>query len=330
MQFDNFTQESAAAVSAVRCAAVVCRNVRGAIAPDVLEKSDRSPVTVADFAAQAVICRTLREAFPADAIVAEESASILSDPEHESFLKRIGEELERIGISATAAEICQWKEHGGGAGGTDRFWTLDPIDGTKGFLRGGQYAISLALIVEGSIEAVALACPNLSVSAGEDQRVGMVFFAVRGKGAWGTPLDGDAETIPLRVTRTTEASTARFCESVESGHSAHDVSAQIAERLGISAAPIRMDSQAKYAAVARGDADIYLRLPTCENYREKIWDHAGGVLIVEEAGGRVTDAAGKPLEWTHGRELTANRGVIVTNGLLHEAVISAVCKTGTR
>ena len=60
-------------------------------------------------------------------------------------------------------------------------------------------------------------------------------------------------------------------------------------RLGINAPPVRIDSQAKYALVARGEADIYLRLPTRADYREKIWDHAAGALIVAEAGGVVTD-----------------------------------------
>jgi 3'(2'), 5'-bisphosphate nucleotidase len=91
--------------------------------------------------------------------------------------------------------------------------------------------------------------------------------------------------------------------------------------------PVRLDSQAKYGVVARGEADAYLRLPTKAGYREKIWDHAGGVLVVEEAGGKVTDVDGKALEFTHGRELSANRGVIVTNGLIHDAILEAVAKT---
>ena len=91
-----------------------------------------------------------------------------------------------------------------------------------------------------------------------------------------------------------------------------------------------MDSQAKYAVVARGEADIYLRLPTRADYREKIWDHAAGALIVEEAGGVVTDITGRPLEFNHGRELAANRGVIVTNGRLHAQVIEAVRAIGNR
>ena len=87
---------------------------------------------------------------------------------------------------------------------------------------------------------------------------------------------------------------------------------------------VRLDSQAKYAVVARGEADVYLRLPTRADYREKIWDHAGGVLVVEEAGGQVTDIDGLPLDFTHGRELSANRGVVVTNGRLHDDVLRTI------
>jgi 3'(2'), 5'-bisphosphate nucleotidase len=116
--------------------------------------------------------------------------------------------------------------------------------------------------------------------------------------------------------------------SVESGHSAHGDAAAVADRLGIAAAPLRMDSQAKYAVVARGEADIYLRLPTRADYVEKIWDHAAGAAIVAEAGGTVTDIHGRPLEFHHGRELIGNRGVIVTNGRLHDRVLDAIRELG--
>lgn len=126
------------------------------------------------------------------------------------------------------------------------------------------------------------------------------------------------------VTTTSKWADVRLCESVESGHSAHDRSAAIASSLGITKQPVRIDSQAKYAVVARGEADVYLRLPTKKDYREKIWDHAGGALVVEEAGGRVTDIDGKPLDFTLGRELSANRGIVVTNGRLHDDVLRAI------
>ena len=128
----------------------------------------------------------------------------------------------------------------------------------------------------------------------------------------------------MNVTATDNPVSARFCESVESGHSSHDWSGQIASDLGITRDPFRIDSQCKYLAVARGDADIYLRLPTRQGYQEKIWDHAGGVLLVEEAGGRVTDIHGRTAEFNHGPTLAANEGMVVTNGRFHDAVVDAV------
>jgi 3'(2'), 5'-bisphosphate nucleotidase len=135
---------------------------------------------------------------------------------------------------------------------------------------------------------------------------------------------GDGPASILHASDQADPQRARFCESVESGHSAHGDAEALAGRLGLSAPPLRMDSQAKYAVVARGEADIYLRLPTRADYREKIWDHAAGVLVVEEAGGVVTDITGKTLDFTHGSELAANRGVIVTNGRLHARVLEAL------
>ena len=159
---------------------------------------------------------------------------------------------------------------------------------------------------------------------------GSIFFAVKGQGAF-IIADGpgtDDTPAPVRVSEREDPAAVQFCESVESGHSAHGDSAAIAGRLGLTAPPLRMDSQAKYAVVARGEADIYLRLPTRADYREKIWDHAAGALIVTEAGGVVSDVDGRPLEFHHGRELTANRGVIVTNGRLHQRVLDVVRALG--
>ena len=85
-------------------------------------------------------------------------------------------------------------------------------------------------------------------------------------------------------------------------------------------------SQAKYAALAAGCAEIQLRLlsPTRLDYKEKIWDHAAGALVLEEAGGRVTDLYGAPLDFTRGRMLTANTGLLATNGAVHDAALAAV------
>jgi 3'(2'), 5'-bisphosphate nucleotidase len=115
-----------------------------------------------------------------------------------------------------------------------------------------------------------------------------------------------------------------MCESVEAKHSAHDWSGLIASDLGTTAEPLRMDSQCKYLAVARGDADLYLRLPTKKGYREKIWDHAGGALLVLEAGGMVTDINGNLCDFRLGSTLAANEGIAATNGRVHPVVLKAI------
>jgi 3'(2'), 5'-bisphosphate nucleotidase len=85
-----------------------------------------------------------------------------------------------------------------------------------------------------------------------------------------------------------------------------------------------MDSQCKYAVLARGDASIYLRLPTQKDYQEKIWDHAGGSLLIEEAGGMICDINGKKLDFSVGRTLRDNKGIVATNGKIHSKVMEAV------
>lgn len=314
-------KELETAIQAVAVASKICRTVQQSITADSLEKKDKSPVTIADYASQAVICKLLRDAYPEVPIVGEEDAGDLNQPENREFRDRILAEIHKIGIAATPDDLTAWIEAGNHDASSDRYWTLDPIDGTKGFLRKQQYAISLALLVNKQIEVAALACPNL---AGSDS-TGAVFYAVRGEGAWMLPLDDlDSEPRKIQVSTIGDLLQARVCESVESGHSAHDESAALLEKLGVQASPVRMDSQAKYGTVARGDAEIYLRLPTRKDYAEKIWDHAGGVLVVEEAGGRVTDIDGAPLDFTAGPTLARNRGVVVTNGILHDAVLAAL------
>ena len=322
---DLFRRELETALHAVRVASQACRSVQKSISPETIAKQDKSPVTVADFASQAIVCKLIGDAFPHDAIVGEEDSAELRSADHTSQLQRVKHEIEQVGLKGKPEDICHWIDRGNSPGGVSRFWTLDPIDGTKGFLRGEQYAVSLALIVDGRIEVSILGCPNLPAEDAWDEQVGALFSAVRGHGAQLRLLD-DAQAAPqvVRVSGTARGSMARFCESVESGHNAQDMTGRIRQILGSDAPPSRLDSQAKYGVVARGEADLYLRMPTKATYSEKIWDHAGGVLIVEEAGGRVTDMHGAPLDFTQGSELTKNRGVVVTNGLLHGEVLAAI------
>ncbi len=318
----NYQQEKVVAIAAVRQAAQLCEAVRLEMVPAAIEKSDKSPVTVADFGAQAVICRALALAFPQDPVVGEEDGADLRQPEMAPVLETVTAQVGRWVADSTPDQVIDWIDHGNGDV-APRYWTLDPIDGTKGFLRGDQYAIALALVEEGDLKVGVLGCPYLSFDGGDR---GLLLVAVRGQGTVIMPLFEAGPIQPLRVSDSTQGDRHRFVESVEAGHGNQAEQAAIAAAIGITTPSLRMDSQAKYAAVAAGQAVLYLRLPSPKtpDYREKIWDHAAGTLVVQEAGGRVTDMEGRPLDFSRAARFIGNRGVIVSNGLLHDRVLAAL------
>jgi 3'(2'), 5'-bisphosphate nucleotidase len=318
--------EMETALAAVRQAGRLCRAVQAEVDPGALAKQDKSPVTVADFGSQALICRALGEDFSADPIIGEEDASALQDPANHQQLARVVGHVQKQIAAADAAQVCAWIDRGNAKSYSDRFWTLDPIDGTKGFLRGEQYAIALALIVDGMIELAVLGCPNLGPELNGERGEGTLLAAIRGQGTWQMPLIGAGDPVRVRVSEQSDPARIRFCESVEAAHSAHGDAARLAARLAITAEPVRLDSQAKYAVVARGEAEAYLRLPRDAAYREKIWDHGAGVLCLTEAGGRVSDVTGRALDFSRGYRLEENLGVVVGNGPLHQVVVDALAE----
>ncbi len=316
-----YEQERAVAVEAVILAAKLCEAVRRDMVPEAMEKSDNSPVTVADYGSQAIICCALAAAFGADPVVGEEDAADLRQPEMASRLQQVTAFVKAHIAEATPDLVAQWIDHGNGNVGR-RFWTLDPIDGTKGFLRGDQYAIALALIEDGDLKVGVLGCPALAFGEGDP---GLLFVAVRGEGTTMQSLsDGPAQRI--HVVQPGDTERLRFVESVEANHGNQAQQQAVAKAAGITQASVRMDSQAKYGTVAAGEAALYLRLPSPKypDYREKIWDHAAGAIVVEEAGGKVTDMHGKPLDFYSGVKMMDNRGVVVSNGAIHASVLSVL------
>jgi 3'(2'), 5'-bisphosphate nucleotidase len=320
----HHSEERAVALRAVRRAAAACRRVQVTLAAgEAVQKKDRSPVTIADFASQALVCETLGAAFPDDPVVAEEDAAVLRG---DATLRTRTRDVvrEAMGRPLEDAELLSWIDRGSSPRPTTgRFWTLDPIDGTKGFLRGEQYAVALALLdASGDLLLGVLGCPSLPDGRGG---IGVLLAAVRGGGAVSLGAFRDeGEGRPVRVRDVTEPAELRLCESVEPSHSDHATTARIASILGIRAEPVRIDSQAKYATVARGDADVYLRLPTRADYSERIWDHAAGALVVQEAGGVVSDVAGRPLDFSKGEGLPVACGVVAAPPAVHAAVVDAV------
>lgn len=289
-------------------------------------KDDRSPVTVADFAAQAVVGLLLRGCGVED-MVGEEDAERLREDEtlRREVVAAVNRALPEAGED-DVIETIDAGDHDGGA--TGRFWTLDPIDGTKGFLRGGQFALALALVEDGTVSLGLMGCPHWSVASDPSgatvQRPGSICSALLGEGARAWAIgDEPSDAVPLRICDWSEGDPIRTCESVESGHTSHDASARIVEVFAGHEA-VRLDSQTKYAVVASGAADAYLRLPTRPGYVERIWDHAAGSLVATEAGAVVTDINGSPLDFSKGRGLERNRGVICAAPRAHRMIIERI------
>jgi len=208
-------------------------------------KDDRSPLTEADRAAHAHIARELARLTPDLPLWSEESARA-------DFAVRAG-----------------WPS----------FWLVDPLDGTREFIRrNGEFTVNIALV------------------HGHDPVLGIVHVPVlardyvgcRGGGAF--RHDGGGERHPIAV-----ASRAHDPVRVVGSRSHPGVAvAAFLERIG-SHELVSMGSSLKFCLVAEGAADVYPRLgPTSE------WDTAAAQAVVEAAGGRVTDVEGRPLRYNRG------------------------------
>ncbi|PON68466.1 3(2),5 -bisphosphate nucleotidase HAL [Trema orientale] len=299
-------------------------------------------------------------------IVAEEDVKTLSKADSAGLLAAVVDTVNKslaeapkyglksptkaLGTSLIIEAISRCNSAGGARG---RHWVLDPVDGTLGFVRGDQYAVALALIEDGKVVLGVLGCPNypmkkellnyhyqyhqatskLSPPAMNGWERGCVMYAVKGSGeAWMQPLVRGENKFQwpnsatlIRVSAIDDPALATSCEPVEKANSNHSFTAGLAYSVGLRKKPLRVHSMVKYAAIARGDAEIFMKFAR-SGYKEKIWDHAAGVIIVEEAGGVVTDAGGHPLDFSRGLYLEGlDRGIVACSGAtLHEKIINAV------
>jgi len=327
-----------AAREAVALASGVCRRVQAQLdSVRSITKDDKSPVTVADFASQAVVARTLRERLGDIVLVAEEASDFLREPDHRPHLDAVVEAVRTVWDGASEGDVLAAIDVGG-AEATDAFWTLDPIDGTKGFLRNQQYAVALGYVEGGEPTLGVLGCPNLpremESALDEPDATGSLYFGIRGEGVREAASDDPkAEATPITRLDHVHGEDVCITGSVEKAHSDTSAEGRILKwleetRREVIGESVRLDSQCKYAVVARGQADAYLRMPTKPGYVERIWDHAAGALVATEAGAVVSDIFGKPLDFSHGRGLETNKGVICAPPRLHSGIIEAIGALG--
>jgi 3'(2'), 5'-bisphosphate nucleotidase len=202
----------------------------GTAAADVREKADRSPVTLADEVAHGILLEGLRRVDPATPVVSEEAEAA-------------GFETRR---------------------GWQRFWLVDPLDGTKEFIkRRAEFTVNVALIDNGEPVLGVVQAPALD----------LLYWAVKGGGAWREEKGSPAERIyssapapgtPLTVVESLSHPSPELEEYLQT--------IPVARR-------VKAGSSLKFCWVAEGRADIYPRLgPTME------WDVAAGDCVYRQSG----------------------------------------------
>lgn len=306
-------------IDAVRMACELSRRVQTSEA-GVSHKSDASPVTIADYGAQALLCRAIRRFFPEDGVIAEEGVEgFLAVPasEREQVLRLVG---KLVGEQVAEEDFVRWLEHGRGVR-ADRTWVIDPIDGTEGFVNGRSYSVGVGSLVEGQPLDAIIGAPV----SGLDER-GTVFFTDGGK-AWSEPLESadEARPRPLCVSDRMDPKSLRAVESYLMGRRSREVADRVYAETGLDARRLRRyDGMVKYALVAAGQAELYIRGPRdSRRSTHKVWDHVAGTALVRAAGGQVTGLDGRALDFSQGTELRTP-GLLVTNGHVHVRVIEAM------
>nr|WP_283938284.1 3'(2'),5'-bisphosphate nucleotidase CysQ [Sphingomonas brevis] len=222
---------------------------------EVETKSDQSPVTICDRAAEKLILRALAEAAPGIPVIAEEEVAAGRIPAHD-----------------------------------DTYFLVDPLDGTKEFVRGGDdYTVNIGLIEKGQ--------PKLGVV--HQPVTGKLWGGLVGEGAF-IDEGGSRRSIYCRELGDTRAAIA------SKSHYNQATDDYLAEAVGL-CDHVSIGSSLKFCILAEGQADIYPRLsPTSE------WDTAAGHAVLVAAGGRVDGLDGKPLQY--GKAAFLNRGFCATAG----------------
>jgi 3'(2'), 5'-bisphosphate nucleotidase len=238
---------------------------RAGVAVD--KKIDSSPVTQADREADALIVDGLRAAFPDYGVLSEEAPD------------------------------------DGSRKGRERVWMIDPIDGTKDFIRGeAGFSCMIGLLI------------------GEQPALGVVYqplgdrlyWATTDQGAWLSTGGGAA--VRLHVSDVREPSAIRM---VASKSHRDEIIDKVRSELGITDELNVGSVGLKLGLIARGERDLYVN----PSGHSKLWDSCGPEAILVEAGGKLTDAKGAPLLY-RGDELGNIRGLIASNGLLHDEVVT--------
>ncbi|KAK6264816.1 hypothetical protein SCA6_020250 [Theobroma cacao] len=368
----KYHKELEAAMEVVERACRLCLDVQRSLFSDegrILEKNDQTPVTVADFGVQALVSLELSKLFPSIPLVAEEDSGFLrSNNLVDPVVSAVSDKTSFDEESLSRADVLEAIDRGGKdafAFGTKpaTYWILDPIDGTRGFVKGSQalYVVGLSLVVEGEIVLGAMGCPNWVVDTSyrstadvqgyknSSPGLGIIMVAHVGCGTWTKRLKDMLDSSTKMSSDWTRCFVdgcclvpeARFCISDSQTWESLPLSILYEARIDadddirdkeIRLLPTCCGSLCKYLMVASGRASVFI-LQARSQKVIKAWDHAVGVICVHEAGGKVTDWTGSELDLAadqvERRNIYPAGGVLVTNGNIQDQILEMISSNST-
>ncbi|XP_070023905.1 putative 3'(2'),5'-bisphosphate nucleotidase, mitochondrial isoform X2 [Nicotiana tabacum] len=366
----KYYRELEAAVDVVERACRLCIDVKSSLFSNddrILEKKDQTPVTIADFGVQALVSLEMNRLFPSIPLVAEEDSSFLRSTNLIGSVVDVVVDKATLRDKATEDSVLKAIDRGGKDACTfgpkpATYWVLDPIDGTRGFVKGVEalYVVALALVVEGQIVLGVMGCPNweedyfvnratgVQETGSNFSRSGMIMVSHLGCGTWKQRLS-DMLTIKLPQSWTRcyvdgcqVLKEARFCTPESQKWESLPLSSSFnaktnSDKIGkgdILLVPACCGSLCKYMMVASGRASVFLLRATTRKVMKKIsgyapaWDHAVGIICVHEAGGKVTDWEGSSIDFAADqiarRTIFPSGGFLVTNHRLHNEILGLI------
>ncbi|KAJ0264938.1 putative PAP-specific phosphatase [Hirschfeldia incana] len=343
----KYHKELEAAIDAVDRACRLCVDVKRSLFSSkdkILEKNDQTPVTIADFGVQALVSLELSKLFPSIPLVAEEDSLFLRENNLVSSV--VSEVITKASVGdddhLSDADVLEAIDRGGKDAYTfcnkpATYWVLDPIDGTRGFLKGDDalYVVGLALVVDNEIVLGVMGCPNWPGDSSDGTK-GTLMLSHIGCGTWTKSLQVLSGDWTRRfVDECGLVNKARFCiqesqpwESLPLS-SLFDANIDSGDLHGseIRLLPTCCGSLCKYLMVASGRASVFLLRARTER-TIKSWDHAVGIICVHEAGGKVTDWEGDDInleeDQSERRIIFPAGGVVVSNGSLHDQLLEMI------
>ena len=185
----------------------------------------------------------------------------------------------------------------------EQMFFVDPLDGTREFVkRNGEFAVMIGLCDGDRATVGVIHAPTEGASYG----------GIVGEGAWRYAGDGTRTEVSV-----SGQSTLHEARVVASRSHRSEVMERALRILGAGEINALGSAGLKGVAVARGDAEAYV----APGYAGKRWDACAADALVSAAGGRFTDAYGEPIDY-RGEKLANDRGVVATNGLLHDALLA--------